>query len=98
MQAAHSHEPARKDRRDIAFTPAQVDQQLAQKSDLEQTNGFPRRRFRLSTSEISTIQWNGHFRVVTLTLVTTALVHIERPVTKGPAARHPFDRDRILRC
>jgi hypothetical protein len=72
----------------LSFTPAQADQQLAQKSALaaiEQAFQARRNRIRLSRTEISLIQWNVIFVLFTLILFTTAMVHIGRPAAMAAA-------------
>jgi hypothetical protein len=72
----------------LSFTPAQADQQLAQKSALaaiEQAFQARRNRIRLSRTEISPIQWNVIFVLFTLIMLTTAMIHIGKPAAMAAA-------------
>ncbi len=72
----------------LSFTPAQADQQLAQKSALaaiEQAFQARRNRIRLSRTQISPIQWNVIFVLFTLILLTTAMVHVGKPAVMAVA-------------
>ena len=72
----------------LSFTPAQPDQQLAQQraiASIEQAFEARRNRLRLSSTEISSIQWYVIFILFMLILITTAMIHIGRPAAMATA-------------
>jgi hypothetical protein len=72
----------------LSFTPAQADQQLAQKCALaaiEQAFQARRNRIRLSRTEISPIQRDVILVLFTLIMLTTAMVHIGKPTAMAAA-------------
>ncbi|MGA7326481.1 MAG: DUF4239 domain-containing protein [Rhodomicrobium sp.] len=72
----------------LAFTPTQPNQQLAQRGAIdaiEQALEARRNRIRLSETEIAPIRWAVIFVMVTLVLMTTAVIHIGRPAAMATA-------------
>jgi hypothetical protein len=67
----------------LAFTPTQVNQQLAQERAaraIELAYEARRKRIQLSQSEIGRLQWIVIVVLATSVLITTALIHIGKPV------------------